>query len=305
MIRLLSMAFAPNTQRAYLTGWNQFCRFWQCPSIPEKAASVHDVRRFIAWLSLRQLAPATIALYTAGVGYIHKMHGWPDPTKDFIVSKLLEGCRRDRPVSDTRLPISVATLGQLCYALQYVCASQFECALFKAAVLCAFFGFMRIGEFSANSCHVVQDSVLKISDVKFHKSGSKMSVLITFRHSKANQAGTPQTVCLVQSEDVTLCPVFALHNFIEIRPRVEGPLFCHFDTSPLTKYQFNAVLKKALAFSGLGESHITSHSFRIGAATVAFERGVPQNVIQQMGRWRSDAVFSYIRPIQDSILPGI
>ncbi len=206
---------------------------------------------------------------------------------------------------DTRVPISIDMLVQLCNALQYVCASQFECALFKSAFLCAFFGFMRIGEFCANSHHVVQDSVLTISDVKFHKSGSKMAVSLSFRHSKANQAGPPQTVCLVQAQNAKLCPVLALRNFVWIRPRVGGPLFCHFDSSPLTKYQFNGVLKKALAFSGLGGLHISAHSFRIGAATVAFERGVSQNVIQQMGRWRSDAFFSYIRPVQDPLLPGV
>lgn len=102
-------------------------------------ATVINVRQFVAWLSLQCLAPATIASYVAGVGYYHKIHGWPDPTKDFLVSKLLEGCRRDCPSVDNRLPISIAVLERICHALPQVCSSQFECKLFSAAVLSAFF----------------------------------------------------------------------------------------------------------------------------------------------------------------------
>ena len=39
----------------------------------------------------------------------------------------------------------------------------------------------------------------------------------------------------------------------------------------------------------------TLHSLRAGAATQAFIDRVPVHVIQRQGRWRSDAVFIYIR----------
>ena len=305
MHRLLSMAISPNSQRAYATGLNSFCRFLQCRSVPLAPASVEHVRQFVAWLSLQHLAPATVASYVAGVGYFHKLNGWSDPTKDFVVSKLVEGCRRDCPSVDNRLPISIAVLEGICQALPQVCNSQFECTLFRAAVLSAFFGFMRIGEFAANSRHKVQRSILAISDLQFCTSGSQNSVLLSFRHSKANQTGIPQTICLVPSQNVSICPVRALQQFVGVRPMVSGALFCHFDTSPLTKYQFNAVLRKVMTFCGWQELHFTSHSFRIGAATTAFELGVSQTDIQRMGRWRSDSVFSYIRSVQPSFMPGV
>ncbi len=72
---------------------------------------------------------------------------------------------------------------------------------------------------------------------------------------------------------------------MKVRPLGHGPLFCHFSGVPLTRYQFNAVLRNALVFCGLGEQHIRAHSFRIGAATVAHELGVPLADIQRMGRW--------------------
>ena len=100
-----------------------------------------DIQNVVALLSLQHSAPSTIATYVAGVGYFHKMNGWLDPTKDYLVAKLLEGCRRDRPSKDRRLPITLPVLTSLLEALPYVCFSQYESSTFKAVLLCACFGF--------------------------------------------------------------------------------------------------------------------------------------------------------------------
>ena len=138
--RLLTAAFAPNTHKAYQTGWSFFCSFKNSRlQVITSPASTKDVREFIAWLSLRQLAPATIATYIAGVAHYHKLNGFPDPTRDFLVSKLLEGCRRGRSQADKRLPINPTFLSEIIHALSHVCVSQFESTLFRAAMLTAFF----------------------------------------------------------------------------------------------------------------------------------------------------------------------
>ena len=95
----------------------------------------------------------------------------------------------------------------------------------------------------------------------------------------------------------TTCPVKALTTYAEVRPSYPGPFFCHYDGSPLTRYQFNAVLKKVLQFANLDGERISGHSFRIGAASVAYGTGVPPEEIRAMGRWRSNAFSSYVRPV--------
>ena len=91
------------------------------------------------------------------------------------------------------------------------------------------------------------------------------------------------------------CPVKAMETYLGIRPEGRGPLFCHIDGSPLTRYQFDAVLKKTLFESGVGARQYGTHSFRIGAATTAALKGIPAEQIMTMGRWRSDAYLRYIR----------
>ena len=47
--------------------------------------------------------------------------------------------------------------------------------------------------------------------------------------------------------------------------------------------------------------NFSSHSFRIGAATVAARSGIPDHLIQTMGRWSSNAYQLYIRMPADSL----
>ena len=49
-----------------------------------------------------------------------------------------------------------------------------------------------------------------------------------------------------------------------------------------------------MASAGIS-GNFSSHSFRIGAATVAGRNGIPDLLIQELGRWKSNAFQSYIR----------
>ena len=305
MHRLLSLAFTQNTHKTYSTGWNAFIKYMAEQNLVcAFPVSVHVIRQFVGWLSLRGLAPNTISTYVAGIGHQHKLMGFTDPTADYLVSKLLEGCRRDRGVADGRRPITVPILSLILRSAPFISSSRYEVALFRSAFLCAFFGFMRVGEFAAHSRGRVQDSVLRFSDVRICQSGDSQYAQISFRASKTNQAGAPQVIRLIPSRDAFLCPVSALKEFLQARPIGPTVLFCHFDGSPLTRHQFNAVLRKALEFSDLGGHNFKSHSFRIGAATVAHNEGIPTAQIKEMGRWRSDVALSYIRPVATCSIPG-
>ena len=214
-----------------------FCRFQPChQNVTHCPANASDVRRFIGWLSVQNFAPATINTYVSAVGYYHKINGCSDPTHDFLVAKLLEGCRRSHPSRDCRQPISLLILKEICGSLPIVCSSQFEACMFKAVFLSAFFGLLRVGEFAADSKHKIQESVLSVSDVHFgHTDVNDPYVEVSLKHSKNNQAGPPQVIYLKHSNIPGLCPVTALKEFLQIRPTVSGPLFSHFDGSPLTR----------------------------------------------------------------------
>ena len=59
----------------------------------------------------------------------------------------------------------------------------------------------------------------------------------------------------------------ALKAYLNIRPKFDGPLFCHLNRSVLTRTQFLSALQSSLQFLGYNTHRINTHSFRIGAAT--------------------------------------
>lgn len=58
---------------------------------------------------------------------------------------------------------------------------------------------------------------------------------------------------------------------------------------PLSRQFFTSQLRFSLSYLGLSWEHYKSHSFRIGAATAAASMNIPEDKIQQMGRWHSKA----------------
>ena len=81
------------------------------------------------------------------------------------------------------------------------------------------------------------------------------------------------------TKDDAVCPVAAMKKLVDSRPKLSNKVFVHLDSSDLTRYQFQAVLKKAANFLGWQSESFSSHSFRIGAATTAAINGVPEDII--------------------------
>ncbi|XP_041461741.1 uncharacterized protein LOC121413047 [Lytechinus variegatus] len=79
--------------------------------------------------------------------------GWPDVTDAFVIRRLVDGCRRKNARRDTRCPITLPILKSILNSLTHVCVNTYDLALFRAAFLIAFFGFLRVGEFTSQSRH--------------------------------------------------------------------------------------------------------------------------------------------------------
>ncbi|CAC5378575.1 unnamed protein product [Mytilus coruscus] len=85
------------------------------------------------------------------------------------------------------------------------------------------------------------------------------------------------------------------HKITKTMPKSIGPAFIHFGGNYVTRYQFNAVLKKALNVANITSDNFQSHSFRIGAASQSSKMGFSDDEIQDFGRWESKAYKRYIR----------
>ena len=63
-------------------------------------------------------------------------------------------------------------------------------------------------------------------------------------------------------------------------------------------------VKSGLLKAGIDARSYSGHSFRIGAATTAAEKGVDDSIIKTLGRWESLAYLQYIK-VPRSHLAGI
>ena len=163
-----------------------------------------------------------------------------------------------------------------------------------AAFLVAFFGFLRSSEFVAPTINTFLPShTLCFSDVHWVDGHFHIHI----KSSKTDPFSHGCTVRLAPSK-TEICPVLALNSFLSSHPTGNGPLFTFCDGTYLTRRRLNSLLKKALPRSS---SSTSSHSFRIGAATTAAAMGMPKWLIQQLGRWTSDAFRSYIQIPQSTI----
>ena len=74
-----------------------------------------------------------------------------------------------------------------------------------------------------------------------------------------------------------------------------GPLYIMKDGRQLTRQLFSTSLDVILEDLYLEKDCYNTHSFRIGAATSAWEAGIEDSQIMMLGRWRSSAYRNYIR----------
>ena len=75
----------------------------------------------------------------------------------------------------------------------------------------------------------------------------------------------------------SVCPVTALGSYLSLRFSAPRPLFMFSDGCPLTQQQLSSSVQSILHGAGYSGSY-SGHSYRIGAATTAAARRVPDHL---------------------------
>lgn len=298
MNQLLSASLAPSTINSYRRILHHFISF-HCDKYPATVifpVSQKTLSEYIVHLFNHNMSASTIYSYISAISFVHKLENMTDPTTSFFVKKLLKGVHNTKRSYDCRLPITQSILEQLCLATDKVVFPFQKALLCRSMFLLAFHAFLRIGEFTVNHNNT-QDSILQVQDISFQRNSqsqslSSMTVKISnFKHSDLK----PFLIEISSGSSEFLCPVYTLHQYLQLFRHKDGPLFQFLDSSTVTYSYFCKVLQSVLKFIKLDPSVYKGHSFRIGAATSAAARGVPEHIIQKMGRWKSDAVKHYVR----------
>ena len=252
---------------------------------------VSDLAFFVSFCYQQGYSPSSVNTYMSAVSFVHKLHNLDDPINSFVIRKLLEGFKRLQSRKDLRAPITEDILVKIVQSLPFICYNQYELALFHSLYSLAYFGLFRVGELVFTD-HRQSGYPLTLGDINL----TPQSLTVRIRISKTNQSGRPVIITIPSESNRSICPVLAMQNYLSFRGSFSGNLFCHANRLPVTRYQFGAILSKAISQIGLSSKFYKSHSFRIGRAMSLAISGVPSDQIMKLGRWKSNAFSSYIRP---------
>lgn len=239
-------------------------------------------------------APSTITTYISALSFISKLYNRPPLTQSFMITKLLEGCRKRNPTTDTRRPITPQILHQLVTALQTTQSVHYNRVLLASMWLLAFHGFLRIGEITSRSKQTPH-TPLQLTDCTITRAAGTLKHMdITLRGTKHSKGQTFHIQ--IAATNSTHCPVLAIHTYLTLAKPTNGPLFQFPGSIPVTRHYFDQQLQRALEYTGHNTKTYKGHSFRIGAASHAVASlGLSEHQVQKLGRWKSDAFKSYIR----------
>ena len=284
-------------RRSYSTAQSKFIAFCHQLGVLHSSGSPCPADEWTLCLFAKFLAKtvqhASIKVYLSGVRALHIDQGFSDPLAGCLrLRRVLRGIKRCQgsPVA-SRLPITDDLMLVIWNSLDLGLPDH---CMFWAACCLGYFGFLRASEFTVPDLASFSPSLhLSVQDISVDSMVSPSCMRV---HIKGSKTDPFRQRCYVHigAGHLPLCTLSALMTYLSLRGNSAGPLFLLQDGRPLSRATLTAWLRQIMA-SARVPGNFSSHSFRIGAATVAARNGVPDHLIQAMGRWSSNAYQLYIR----------
>ncbi|XP_067309065.1 uncharacterized protein [Pseudorasbora parva] len=295
---LIFHAISPRTLQSYWTAWKAFKQFHSFYNQFFPNFSLLSISSFISYLhKIKSIQPSTIKVYLSGIQFFFKLiYGHPCPAiTNPQISLLIKGIQKTNPTHpDSRQPLTSDLLAKCLTFLRSGHMPPDTARTLDAMFPLAFFGFLRVSEFTTNS---------KFNPT-IHPTFSDLQVLdkdtirFLIKRSKTDQFKNGHFIHIFNLptpiQPYQSLSFFLAHREAQISSQLD-PLFIDENNLPITRHWFHKKLKYILTNSGIQAHLYSSHSFRIGAATTAAQKGLPDHQIKLLGRWSSDAFQSYIR----------
>lgn len=277
---------------AYSSAWENLLSFLKQLGLPSSPPiDPKHISLYLAHLHALGKGSGYAKAHLSAIAFNHKMKELPDPTKTFIISRIIKSFEKRRPLRRQRTPITIKVLRRLLPTLNHICPSRYISLLLTAIFTLMYAACLRIGEV-AKSNHNLH--TLRIENLLTRTSPSNekeyLLLLPSYKHSKA-----PAKLLLAPSPDKRTCPVRAIRKFLNVRPRLHGQLFILEDGKPATRYHIHKYLTLAITRAGLDPTHFNTHSFRAGRASDLAIAGASEQLIRETGRWHSNAFLNYLK----------
>lgn len=285
-------AFAEGSTQNLKIQWESyilFCLYFGLQYLP---SNTETLSLYVQFLCRTFKSTQSIKNYISGIKTMHLLLGFStDNINDFLINLSLRGMARLHPYCIKQAQaITPSILLQFAEVLDF---TNPEDIVFWCLFLFAFFLFARKSNLVPTTQKDFENRrFLLRKDVQITES----CLIVNMRWSKTIQFGervlqTP----LIRVPGSALCPVSAYYKMCSmIKAKSEDPLFKLPNRKFVTYRDFQKKLKSLISRIGLNPNLFSSHSFRRGGASWAFQSKVPADLIQWQGDWKSDAYKKYL-----------
>ena len=302
----INEATSENTRKAYKSDIKHFEQVWG-GLLP---ASTSTVCKYLAAYA-ETLNVTTLARRLSAIATWHKAQGFPDPTNNELVRKVMQGIRKkhNQPADQAR-PLTIQELSLLDNFLQTKITEAAESGLVTAKsekqwlkahrdLAMVLIGFWR--GFRADT--VCSLKIEHIKPVQLHIEGAVVPGLRIFLPaSKGDRQARGETFDIPSLPE--LCPVTAYNNWINAAGlmKQKGPVFRTFDRSgdltnkAMAPGSVNHWMKRLCKSAGMADhEQFSSHSMRRGVATHLANMGADVAGLMKFIGWKSsDSAVKYI-----------
>ena len=161
-----------------------------------------------------------------------------------------------------------------------------------------YYGLMRIGEVTTGNHPVLAKDIYYCDQTK--------KLLIVLHSSKTHgRESKPQKIKIQGNVNLEegknhnyYCPYLAIQEYLLIRGDyhdVKEQLFIFRDRTPVRPAHVRAILRRIIKKLNLNSKLYDTHSFRMGRATDLRKAGYTIDDVKQLGRWKSNAVYKYLK----------
>lgn len=322
---LLSNALEPTTQRSYKSAFVRFETFAKLYNIDfTKPLTERDLCGYVVYLSMPTTKKPKGLRYTTIKKYISGVRSWclnsgvdiSVFTEDKpLLQRLINALKKMQggAAATARIPVTL----ELCSLIK----PELNLKLHDHRVLWAMLvtgvrGLLRLGELTHENPtgKEYKLKLLRDENLSTFTTSTCRGFELLLRASKTDLFRETVTVPIFFTGD-ELCAASALEQMLRGRPAsvqkgASTPLFTLANGRILTRPTFVFFLRKLICrVNRKHELHIdvnkvSGHSLRRGGATSMAHAGIPDRIIQLMGRWKSSAYKLYIQTPKTDLYKG-
>ena len=275
-----------HTYNSHLQSYLSFCKIHNFPIDPTP-----DTLSFFVVFMSHHIKPQSVATYLSGICNTLEPH-FPhvcSARNSSLVSRSLAGMRKlcGSTMSIQKRPLTPDDLSTLLSAFDSPSHDNF---LFLAMLFTGFAALLRLGEMTISNSPMKRSSKKIPARHTLSLLPTQFSFQLPFHKADCFYQGNK--IVVLAKPGMPLDPLLFMHRYISSRDSL-------FPFHPELWLTSIGVVPTAAWFTSrltsiLGPD-VGGHSIRSGAATSLALAGVPDNVIQGLGRWSSQAFKLYIR----------